>query len=319
MRRRTSGMLSQMQQRRAERKKPKRFVALKKVSLDPNQRSHISTVQANLPKHPITKKNVERSSVALTFAMAVHILFALIVSIFFIADQIEFEDEKFDVSMVTEKEKPTRPPIVRENLQFDAKPDQMQEVVPQQPIINFNEQLPSTDGFNIPSNQETDFEPSDPEVIEGPKVIDVDRNPVQSTPSIELERTAPVLEREHTPPSFIEKLDTPTLDEPPDPGPIVLQPVASGVVLPVANNEFNPKYPDIAKKAGKEGEVLLEVTIDAKGIPHDIVAVTNLGFGLEEAAIEALKKTTFRPATKAGKPISLRVVQPIKFTLKDND
>jgi protein TonB len=312
-------MLAQMQQRRTERKKPKRFVALKKVSLDPNQRSHISAVQANLPKHPITKKNVERSSVALTFAMAVHVFFALIVSIFFIADQIEFEDEKFDVSMVTEKEKSPRPPIVRENLQFDAKPDEMQEAIPQQPIINFNEQPPSTDGFNIPPSQETGFEPSVPEVIKGPKVIDVDRKPVRRTPSTELERKAPVLEREHKPPAFIEKLDTPTLNEPSAPDPIILQPVESGVVLPVSKNELNPKYPNIAKKAEKEGEVLLQATINEKGIPHDIVAVTNLGFGLEDAAIEALKKTTYLPATKAGKPISLRVEISITFTLKDSD
>jgi TonB family protein len=315
---RTSGMISQMQHHRAERKKPKRFVALKKISLDPRQQHSISAAQANLPKHPITKKNVERSSVALTFAMAFHILFALIVGIFLMAERIEFEDEKFDVSMVTEKEKPPRPPIVRENLQFDAKPDQMQEAVPQQPIINFNEQPPSTDGFDIPPGQETDFEPSVPEVIEGPKVIDVNRNPVRRTPSTKPERKAPNFEREHKPPSFIEKLDTPTLDEPPDPGPIILEP-EPGVVLPVTKNEFDPKYPDIAKKAEKEGEVLLHTTIDENGIPRDIVALTNLGFGLEEVAIEALKKTTYRPATKGGKPISLRVEISITFTLKDSD
>ena len=45
---RTSGMLSQMQQRRAERKKPKRFVALKKVSLDVSQQQGISTAHPNL-------------------------------------------------------------------------------------------------------------------------------------------------------------------------------------------------------------------------------------------------------------------------------
>ena len=51
----------------------------------------------------------------------------------------------------------------------------------------------------------------------------------------------------------------------------------------------------------------------------DIVALTNLGFGLEEAAIEALKKTTFRPATKGGKPISLENVQiPYEFKLEDS-
>ena len=52
---RASGMLSQMQQRRAERKKPKRFVALKKVPLDASQQRSISTAQTNLPKHPITQ------------------------------------------------------------------------------------------------------------------------------------------------------------------------------------------------------------------------------------------------------------------------
>ena len=317
MSRRTSGLLSQMQQHRAERKKPKRFVALKKVALNTKQQSHISNAQANLPKHPITKKNVERSSVAFTFAMAFHILFALIVGIFFMAERIEFEDEKFDVSMVTEKEKPPRPPMVRENLQFDVKPDEMQEAVPQQPIINFNEQLPSTDGFNIPPSQTTDFDPSVPEVIERPKVIDVDRDPVRPTPSTELERKAPALEREHKP-SFIEKLDTPPLGEPPAPGPIILEPEA-GVVPPEPKSNFNPEYPDIAKKAEKEGEVLLHATIDEKGIPKDIVAVTKLGFGLEEAAIEELKKTAYHPATKGGKPISLRVEISITFTLKDSD
>lgn len=57
-------MLSQMQQRRAERKKPKRFVALKKVSLDASQQHSISTAQTNMPKHPITQMHVGRSSTA---------------------------------------------------------------------------------------------------------------------------------------------------------------------------------------------------------------------------------------------------------------
>ena len=67
---RTSGILSDMQQRRAERKKPKRFVALKKVALDSDQQRSVSTAQANLPKHTITQKHIGRSSAAFTIAMA---------------------------------------------------------------------------------------------------------------------------------------------------------------------------------------------------------------------------------------------------------
>ena len=80
---------------------------------------------------------------------------------------------------------------------------------------------------------------------------------------------------------------------------------------------MRPKYPKSAKEAKKGGTVILQLTINKNGIPEEIVALTNLGFGLEEAAIEALKKSTFRPATKDGKPISKEVETPFAFTIAD--
>ena len=69
------------------------------------------------------------------------------------------------------------------------------------------------------------------------------------------------------------------------------------------------------RRRKKGGEVILQSTIDENGTRKEIVALTNLGFGLEAAAIEALKKCTFDPATKDGKPISIQVQTPYKFTL----
>ena len=89
-----------------------------------------------------------------------------------------------------------------------------------------------------------------------------------------------------------------------------------GVVKPQYKSKVEPKYPEVAAKAGKEGQVILQATIDENGIPRDIVAITNIGFGFEEAAIAALKQTTFRPATKGGNPINLQVEIPYSFTLK---
>ena len=86
---------------------------------------------------------------------------------------------------------------------------------------------------------------------------------------------------------------------------------------PRYKNLVNPKYPKDAKRAEKEGKVALQAIIDVNGIPQNIKALTNLGFGLEEAAIEALKKTTFHPATKAGKPINITVRIPYEFKLDD--
>ena len=92
-----------------------------------------------------------------------------------------------------------------------------------------------------------------------------------------------------------------------------------GVVRPRYKFKVEPKYPEVAAKAGKEGQVILQATIDENGIPRDIVAITDVGFGLEAAAIAALKKTTFHPATKGGNPISLQVEIPYSFTLTPSD
>jgi len=107
-----------MRQRRAERKKPKRFVALKKVDLDSNQQRSISTAQANLPKHTITQKHIGRNSAAFTVAMAFHALIAILIALFVIVDRIEQEREIFDVSMIKEEPKAKRRFIRREALKY---------------------------------------------------------------------------------------------------------------------------------------------------------------------------------------------------------
>ena len=92
-----------------------------------------------------------------------------------------------------------------------------------------------------------------------------------------------------------------------------------GVTAPEYKFRVEPLYPIIAKNAKIEGEVVLEVTINEQGIPVNIVALTNLGFGLEEAAIEALKRTTFYPAMMAENPISKRVTTRYRFTLRNTN
>lgn len=76
-----------------------------------------------------------------------------------------------------------------------------------------------------------------------------------------------------------------------------------------------PIYPKEARRLEKEGMVKLQASIDVNGNPQNIVALTKLGFGLEEAAIEALKQSTFHPAIKNGKPIKLTVLIPYDFKL----
>ena len=82
-------------------------------------------------------------------------------------------------------------------------------------------------------------------------------------------------------------------------------------------SKVDPEYPESAKVAEKGGDGVLETTINKPGIPVDIVARTQLGIGLEEAAIEALKKTTFYPAIWRGEAISTRVVITYTFRIQN--
>ncbi|MYK18815.1 energy transducer TonB [Candidatus Poribacteria bacterium] len=316
---RTSGMLSEMQQRRAERKKPKRFVALKKVSLDTSQQQGISTAQANVVKHPITQKHVGRSSTAFSVAIAFHVIIGFVISAFFIAEQIEMNQETFDISIVTEEPKTKRRLRRRETPKFETKPQQ-QQVLIQRPLATATSQLPSRDGFVIPQGAEATVDLSTPGADEGPKMIEVERNFAQPSRSLEPEAKTQGFEIQREAPSLINKLDVgDSLEAGPGLGSVDFEP-EPGVVPPARKYIPDPKdyYPDAAKRAEKEGKVILKVTIDENGIPRDIVALTSLGFGFEEAAIEILKKSTFRPATKGGEPISLEVEIPVDFKLKDN-
>ena len=313
---RTSGMLSQMQERRAERKKPKRFVALKKVSLDPNQQGSISTAQANLPKHTITQKHVGRSSTAFSVAIAFHVLIGFFISIYVIVDRIEFEDETFDVSMVPEESKAKRRFIRREAPKLPSK-QQQQDVVLKRPITTTAAQLPSNGGFVIPEGTGTTIDLTTPGAAEGPAMINLNRNLVQPTKTIEPDTKTPTFELQREAPTLSNEFDTPTSDDSLGVGNIDFSP-EPGVTDPAFKIKVEPKYPENAKKANKTGEVVLQATIDENGIPKDIVALTNLGFGLEDAAIAAFKKSSFRPAMKGDKPISKQVQIAYKFTLDDD-
>ena len=313
---RTSGMLSQMQQRRAERKKPKRFVALKKVSLDANQQHSISTAQMNMPKHPITQIHVGRGSAAFVVAMVFHCLIAIIIGVFYIADRIEFEPETFDISIVTEEAKTKRVFRRREAPKFNEAKQEQQQVRVQRPVTTITDQPLSDDAFSITQGLETTGDLTTLGTDEGPRLIDVPRDFVKPSTTVEPETKAPGFEIQREAPTLIDKLDTPAPDNA-----LGLDSVnfksEPGVVRPQYKFKVEPKYPESAKKAGKEGEVILQATIDENGIPQDIVPITDIGFGFEAAAMAALKKTTFRPATKGGNPISLQVEIPYSFTLKD--
>ena len=92
-------------------------------------------------------------------------------------------------------------------------------------------------------------------------------------------------------------------------------PVPIGGIAGIMRNVI---YPDIAIIAGIQGTVLVRVFVQADGKVSQATVVDGLdGTGLNEAAIEALKKTKFKPAKQRDVPIGVYISIPVRFSFKD--
>lgn len=78
-----------------------------------------------------------------------------------------------------------------------------------------------------------------------------------------------------------------------------------------------PDYTRAALRAGVEGQVVVLLTIDEAGRVVDAKLVSGLGYGLDEVALEAVRKWRYRPATLDGKPIRTTQREKVRFVLED--
>ncbi len=76
-----------------------------------------------------------------------------------------------------------------------------------------------------------------------------------------------------------------------------------------------PKYPRLARELGKEGTVLLRLTIDDRGRLLDVEVLRRAGSGFDEEAVRAVRESSFSPAKINGRPVSCRAQLPIRFVL----
>jgi protein TonB len=76
-------------------------------------------------------------------------------------------------------------------------------------------------------------------------------------------------------------------------------------------------YPEIARQAGMEGMVVVQVVIQPDGTPADPIIARSAGDVLDEAATKAVMKLTFVPGKQRGKAVSVRLAIPIRFRLKE--
>ncbi|MFT3783097.1 MAG: energy transducer TonB [Nibricoccus sp.] len=78
-----------------------------------------------------------------------------------------------------------------------------------------------------------------------------------------------------------------------------------------------PEYPAELRRDNVSGVVALRVEIDETGAVTNCAVSKSTNNGFDAPAIQAVKNWKFKPAQKAGTPVKVSLVIPIKFSLED--
>jgi periplasmic protein TonB len=84
--------------------------------------------------------------------------------------------------------------------------------------------------------------------------------------------------------------------------------------LPEAVTKVAPIYPDIARDAGVDGQVMVQALVGKDGRVKDVRVVKSIPM-LDQSAINAVKQWVFKPALSNNKPVAVWVAVPVKFSL----
>ena len=91
--------------------------------------------------------------------------------------------------------------------------------------------------------------------------------------------------------------------------------IGGGVSAPSLIYKVEPEYSEEARKAKYQGTVVLYVEVDPSGKAVNPKVIRSLGLGLDEKALEAVRKWKFKPGYKDGKPVTVAATIEVNFRL----
>lgn len=92
--------------------------------------------------------------------------------------------------------------------------------------------------------------------------------------------------------------------------------VGGGVSAPVPLNTVEAQFSDEARRAKYQGVCLIQMIVDKHGRPEDPHVIRALGMGLDQKALEAVRKYRFKPAMLDGKiPVPVMITVEVNFRL----
>lgn len=92
-------------------------------------------------------------------------------------------------------------------------------------------------------------------------------------------------------------------------------PSALKITPPRPKHTPDPRYPREAREQGVHGSVILGVLIKSDGTVGRETILRPLGMGMDDAAVETVKRWSFIPAMRDGRPVAFQIVITVTFHL----
>ena len=88
----------------------------------------------------------------------------------------------------------------------------------------------------------------------------------------------------------------------------------NGVAAPKLASSLDPRYPPAAKHLNRSAVVDVKVLVDEHGKVLDADRIgAKVGFGFDEAAVDAARRAVFQPAAKEGVRVKMWTTVRVNF------
>ena len=185
-------------------------------------------------------------------------------------------------STVSQPKPPVEEPVVNEEPKPEPEPKVVQKPIEKaKPVLKKKEPKPEP------------VKKKPKKAVEKPKPIE------KKQPEV-TEPAEPVMEKTVT-----EKSQSPGLSN---------EPVM--VTEPEIRDWVEPRYPKLAQRRNQQGVVMLDVIVDERGFPLTIDILESSGYPvLDKAAIDAVKRWSFKPEQRNSQFVKSRVHIPVAFEI----
>ncbi len=145
---------------------------------------------------------------------------------------------------------------------------------------------------------------------EKPKLIDFEPMVDEDLPDVIIDETD--LDPDANVPKVSQR---PPVEKDEDEVPFEYFSVVEKLPKPVTNIQSRIAYPEIARKVGIQGTVVVKAFINENGDVTKVELLKGIGGGCDEEALRVVKETKFEPGEQRGKKVRVQVSVNIKFML----